>query len=85
MSLFYKGVGEDITVSRTDSFLVFFTLLVVKTKRIKIIGIATFMYISGDNSIKNTIFWDIAPCNPLSVNRRFGGTYGFHLQGRKIS
>jgi hypothetical protein len=24
--------------------------------------------------------WDITPC---SVNRRFGGTYGLHLQGRK--
>jgi hypothetical protein len=33
--------------------------------------------------IKSTIFWDITPCSPLSVNRRFGGTYRFHLQGRK--
>jgi hypothetical protein len=30
--------------------------------------------------IKNTIFWDITPCSPLSVNRRFGGTYRLHLQ-----
>jgi hypothetical protein len=28
------------------------------------------------------IFWDIAPCTPY-VNRRFGGTYHLHLQGRK--
>jgi hypothetical protein len=28
---------------------------------------------------KSTIFWDITPCSPLSVNRRV------HLQGRKIS
>jgi hypothetical protein len=27
------------------------------------------------------IFWDIAPCSPY-VNRRFGGTYDLHLQGR---
>jgi hypothetical protein len=33
--------------------------------------------------MKRTIFWDIAPCSPLKVNRRFGGTYPFHLQGRK--
>jgi hypothetical protein len=24
--------------------------------------------------MKSTIFWDITLCNPLSVNRRFGGT-----------
>jgi hypothetical protein len=35
--------------------------------------------------MKSTIFWDITPCNPLKVNRRFGGTYCLHLQGRKIS
>jgi hypothetical protein len=33
--------------------------------------------------MKSTIFWDITPCSPLSVNRRFGGTYGLHFQGRK--
>jgi hypothetical protein len=35
--------------------------------------------------MKSTIFWDITPCSPLSVNRRFEGTYRHHLQGRKIS
>jgi hypothetical protein len=25
--------------------------------------------------MKSTIFWVITPCSPLSVNRRFGGTY----------
>jgi hypothetical protein len=33
--------------------------------------------------IKNTVFWDITPCRLLSVNRRFGGIYHLHLQGRK--
>jgi hypothetical protein len=28
------------------------------------------------------IFWDIAECSPY-VNRRFGGTYHFNIQGRK--
>jgi hypothetical protein len=32
--------------------------------------------------MKSTIFWDISPCGPLSVNRRFGGTYRLHLQGQ---
>jgi hypothetical protein len=33
--------------------------------------------------MKSIIFWDITPCGPLSVNRRFGGTYRLHLQGRR--
>jgi hypothetical protein len=30
-------------------------------------------------TLKSTIFWDITS---LNVNRRFGGTYYLHLQGR---
>jgi hypothetical protein len=33
--------------------------------------------------LKNAIFWDVAPCSSC-VNRRFGGMYRLHLQGRKI-
>jgi hypothetical protein len=29
--------------------------------------------------------WGITLCSPLKVNRRFGGTYRLHLQGRRIS
>jgi hypothetical protein len=32
--------------------------------------------------MKSSVFWDIGPCSPLKVNRRFGGTYRLHLQGR---
>jgi hypothetical protein len=35
--------------------------------------------------IKSSVFWDIMPCNPLIVNRRFGGTCRLQVQGRKIS
>jgi hypothetical protein len=35
--------------------------------------------------VKFSIFWDITPCSPLKVDRRFGGTYRLHLQGRRIS
>jgi hypothetical protein len=38
-----------------------------------------------DVVLKSTIFWNITPCNTLSVNRRFGGTCRLHLQGGKIS
>jgi hypothetical protein len=35
--------------------------------------------------MKNAVFWDVAPCRSCGLNRRFGGRYRFHLQGRKIS
>jgi hypothetical protein len=35
--------------------------------------------------VKSTIFWDITPSSPLTINRRFGGTYRLQIQGRKIS
>jgi hypothetical protein len=31
---------------------------------------------------KKAVFWDAAPCR-CGVNRRFGGTYCLHLQGRR--
>jgi hypothetical protein len=33
--------------------------------------------------MKNAVFWDVAPYRSC-VNRRFGGTYRLHIQGRKI-
>jgi hypothetical protein len=33
--------------------------------------------------MKSIIFWDVTPCSLLSFNRRFGGTYRLHLQGRR--
>jgi hypothetical protein len=33
--------------------------------------------------LKSIILWDITPCRTLSFNRRFGGTYRLHLQGRR--
>jgi hypothetical protein len=36
-------------------------------------------------TLKSIIFWDITPCSPLKVNRRFRGMYRLHLQGQGIS
>jgi hypothetical protein len=33
--------------------------------------------------MKNVVFWDVELYSSW-VNRRFGGTYRLHLQGRKI-
>jgi hypothetical protein len=30
--------------------------------------------------MKSSLFWDITPCSPLKVNRRFGATCGLHLR-----
>jgi hypothetical protein len=35
--------------------------------------------------MKGSLFWDIRPCSPLKVNRRFGGTCRLNLHGRRIS
>jgi hypothetical protein len=34
---------------------------------------------------KSYILWNITPCCPLKVNRRFGGRCHLHLYGRRIS
>jgi hypothetical protein len=34
--------------------------------------------------MKIIIIWDVTPCSLLSCNRRFGGTYRLHLQGRRL-
>jgi hypothetical protein len=38
---------------------------------------------SLDVAMKIIIICDITPCSLLSFNRRFGGTYCLHLQGRR--
>jgi hypothetical protein len=35
--------------------------------------------------VTSSIFWDITQCNPLKVNRRFGGTCRLSLQVRRMS
>jgi hypothetical protein len=35
--------------------------------------------------MKSSILWDVSQCSPLEFDGRFGGTFSFHLQGRRIS
>jgi hypothetical protein len=35
--------------------------------------------------MESSTFWDITPCSPLKVNRRFREICRLHLQGRRIS
>jgi hypothetical protein len=39
--------------------------------------------VRSQKSIKSAVFWDVMPCRSC-VNRRFGGTYRLHFQGRNI-
>jgi hypothetical protein len=34
--------------------------------------------------MKNSVFWDVTPYRQFIFERRFGGTYRLHLQGRRI-
>jgi hypothetical protein len=47
------------------------------------IGKYTYRHTDWWGGLWSTIFWDITPCSPLRINRRFRGTYRLHLQGRK--
>jgi hypothetical protein len=31
--------------------------------------------------MKSSVFWDITPCNLVTINQHFGGIYRLHLQG----
>jgi hypothetical protein len=35
--------------------------------------------------MKGSVLWDIVPCSPLKINRRFGGTGRLYLKDREIS
>jgi hypothetical protein len=35
-----------------------------------------------EDNLKISILWDITPCSPVKINRRFGRTYHFHRQVR---
>jgi hypothetical protein len=43
------------------------------------------LFTEFDVQLKSSVLWDIRTCSPLKIDRRSGGTRGFHLQGRKIS
>jgi hypothetical protein len=47
------------------------------------IFLLTTVRVTHEFRLKNTVFWDVAPCRSC-VNWRFGGMYHLHLQGRKI-
>jgi hypothetical protein len=53
-------------------------ILIEKAKTFRLRGREIFA--DTNDGLKSTVFWDITLCSPLSVNRRFGGTYRLHVQ-----
>jgi hypothetical protein len=35
-------------------------------------------------SLNMTVFWDVAPCSLVEVDRHFRGAYGLHHQGDEL-
>jgi hypothetical protein len=57
----------------------------------ELFSINTFMNVNYTESevltavfMKSSISWDITPCSPLKVNRRFGRIYRLYLQDQRI-
>jgi hypothetical protein len=53
---------------------------IICTRQLIILPVVLYGY-KGINRamVKSSIFWDITPCSPLKINRRFGGTCHLHL------
>jgi hypothetical protein len=60
-----------------------------KQKLIIIFFLRTDLYKGKERAkalyVRSPAFWNIMPCCPLKVNRRFGGTDLLQLHGRRIS
>jgi hypothetical protein len=52
----------------------------MKEKDSELVGFEVFTAVT----MKNAVFWGVAPCRCGRLNRHFGGSYRLHLQGRKI-
>jgi hypothetical protein len=65
------------------SFYILYNFIIIFTMR-KFINVVEFDVLAA-MVMKSTIFWNIKPCSPLKLNRRFGGIYRLRLQGRRIS
>jgi hypothetical protein len=40
---------------------------------------------SDFKSSRQRVFWDVAPCNPAEIDRRFVGAYCLHHQGDTLT
>jgi hypothetical protein len=55
-----------------------------------VLGLNVFFYCVASDvltavTMQSTVSWDVTPCIPVGVHRRFGGTYCLHIQGRRYA
>jgi hypothetical protein len=88
-SMYCPAVFTDYTVHilRHSSIIFvskYFSLLfrgLLNAQKIRTVGFQVLRAVT----MKNSIFWDVTPCIPVKVYRRFGGTYYLYPQGRRVS
>jgi hypothetical protein len=78
----FSTVSKYTRISHSHSALLKIWLLTTLTKQ-KIISNFVGFEVFTALVMKSIIFWDMTQCSQLSFNRRFGGTYRLHLQGRR--
>jgi hypothetical protein len=47
--------------------------------------VRNYWHKTGRITTTNSVIWDISPCSPVKVNRRFEETCRLHLHGRRVS
>jgi hypothetical protein len=72
-----KPAAEQVSHC-TDSKMGFFVIRVLNIQKNVGSEVPTTMV------MKNSIFWETAPCSLLKFNQRFGGECRLHLQDRRI-
>jgi hypothetical protein len=61
------------------------TLNLLLENILKIVKLLVGFQVLSAVVVKSPVFWDIMTRDPLKANELFGGTYCFHLQGRRIN
>jgi hypothetical protein len=70
---------RDFAWSRRVEFLLNF-----RNFQKRICNAQCYFFSNHEYTMKNAVFWGVAPCRCGRLDRRFGGSYLLHLQGRKI-
>jgi hypothetical protein len=74
--------GGGGSIQRLELFLCYISKLQNQSLDVKSNNFLGFELLT-EVVMKNIFFWNMTPCFLLSYNRRFGGTYRLHLQGRR--
>jgi hypothetical protein len=66
-------------------FIMVTTIIIITM--VTAVNVITFTFVGFEVftavTMKNAVFWVVVPCRCGRLNRRFGGSYRLHLQGRQ--